>query len=159
MKNLFKFSLALFMICFMNSCNNDDDDDNSTPPTSSTTTYKATLNGSSEVPANASTATGMATLVYNNSSKVFNITVTYTGMTATNAHIHKGAVGVSGPPVFPFTSFTSPIYFTSTALDATQIADLNANLYYVNLHSTAYPDGEIRGQLIKQTTSAGGGGY
>ena len=136
----------------MNSCS-DDDDNNSSGSSSTVTTYKATLNGASEVPANSSTATGTANLVYNNSSKTFNITVTYTGMTATNAHIHKGAVGVSGPPVFPFTSFSSPIYFTSTTLDATQIIDLGSNLYYVNLHSTAYPDGEIRGQLIKQTSS------
>ena len=71
-------------------------------------------------------------------------------MTATNGHIHKGAVDASGSPVFPFASFTSPINYTSVALTAEQEADLNAGLYYVNLHSAAFPGGEIRGQLIKQ---------
>jgi hypothetical protein len=72
-------------------------------------------------------------------------------MTATASHIHKGAVGVSGDVIFGFTPpITSPISYTSVALDATQEADLNANLYYVNIHSTAFPAGEIRGQLIKQ---------
>jgi hypothetical protein len=33
-----------------------------------------------------------------------------------------------------------------------------ANQYYVNLHTTAYPDGEISGTLIKTGTSGGGGG-
>ena len=147
-----KYLLLFVSVLAFVSCS-DDDDNNSSGSSSTVTTYKATLNGASEVPANSSTATGTANLEYNSSSKTFNITVTYTGMTATNGHIHKGAVGISGPPVFPFTSFSSPIYFTSTTLDATQIIDLGSNLYYVNLHSTAYPDGEIRGQLIKQTSS------
>lgn len=113
-------------------------------------TYLATLSGASEVPSNASTATGSATLIFNSTTKIFSITVTYTGVTATNGHIHKGAAGVSGGVIFPFSSFTSPISYTSAALDATQEADLGANLYYVNIHSAAFPGGEIRGQLIKQ---------
>ena len=113
-------------------------------------TFKATLNGTSEVPANASTATGTATLTYNTTTKIFTVTVTHTIAAATNGHIHKGAMGVSGSPVFPFSSFTSPITYTSIALDATQQADLYAGLYYVNIHTAAYPGGEIRGQLIKQ---------
>ncbi len=49
-----------------------------------------------------------------------------------------------------FTSLTSPITFTTPALTATQEADLMANQMYVNLHTVAFPGGEIRGQLIKQ---------
>jgi hypothetical protein len=32
-------------------------------------------------------------------------------------------------------------------LNAEQVTDLKAGLYYVNLHSATYPNGEIRGQL------------
>ena len=114
-------------------------------------TFKATINGSSEEPVNASTATGTATLTYNKDTKIFTVVVNFSGITATGAHIHKGDMGVSGPVVFGFTSpVTSPINYTSVALDATQDADLNANMYYVNIHSAAFPGGEIRGQLIKQ---------
>ena len=113
--------------------------------------FKATLNGDSETPSNASTATGSATLTYNKDTKIFTIVVTFSGITATSAHIHKGAVGVPGGVVFGFTPpITSPINYTSVALDETQEADLYANLYYVNIHSDAYQAGEIRGQLIKQ---------
>lgn len=125
------------------SCKKDDPDPN--------VIFLATINGASEVPVNASTATGTANLTFNKDTKIFSIVTNFSGVTATNAHIHKGALGVSGGVVFGFTSpITSPINYTSVALDATQEADLNANLYYVNIHSTAFPGGEIRGQLIKQ---------
>jgi len=157
MKNLIFFCFFTLISLTINSCSKNDDSTTNTSTTSNPNiTYLATLNGSSEVPANASTATGSATLIFNNSTKIFTITVNYSGLTPTDGHVHKGDVGVSGPPVFGFPNLTSPINYTSAALDATQEADLKANLYYVNLHSAAFPGGEIRGQLIKQ---AGGNPY
>ncbi len=138
--------LAISTILFgISSCDKDDD----TPPDPNVT-FKATLTGAQEVPANASTATGDATLTFNTNTKIFTLTVTHSIASPTNGHIHKAAVGVSGGVIFPFASFTSPISYTSPALDATQEADLNAGLYYVNIHTAAFPNGEIRGQLIKQ---------
>jgi hypothetical protein len=113
--------------------------------------FKANLNGPSEAPPTSSAATGNATLTYNQTTKIFNIVTTYTGLTPTAGHIHKGDPGVAGPVVFPFNPpFTSPINYTSTPLDSIQIADLFAGRYYVNLHTAAFPNGEIRGQLVKQ---------
>ena len=122
-------------------------DDNTSNPNFS---FGATINGASEETPTGSAATGTATGTYNTSTKILNLTVTYTGLTPVAGHIHKGAVGVSGPVIFPFTSLTSPITFTSAPLDATQEADLMAGNYYVNLHTTAFPGGEIRGQLLKK---------
>lgn len=118
-------------------------------------TFQATLTGANERPTpNASTATGSATLTFNNDTKIFTITITYSGLTGgtvSGAHIHKADVTIAGPVVFPFTSLASPIVYTSTAIDAAQEADLKAGLWYVNVHSTpTYPGGEIRGQLIQQ---------
>jgi len=114
-------------------------------------TFEATLNGTSETPANSSAATGNAILTFNTETKIFTIVVFYTGLTAIASHIHKGAAGVSGGEVFGFPNpLTSPIRYTSVPLDSAQEADLNANLYYINIHSAEYPSGEIRGQLIKQ---------
>ncbi|MET0760209.1 MAG: CHRD domain-containing protein [Flavobacterium sp.] len=129
----------------MVSCDDDDD-----PVTSTTETFYATLNGTSEDPPNSSAANGTATVTFNNTTKILTAATVFNGMVVTAAHIHKGAVGASGPPVFTFTDYTSPINFTSDPLNAAQEADLKANLYYINLHSIAYPDGEIRGQLIMQ---------
>jgi hypothetical protein len=145
MKLVIKLLAAALLLCGLSVCNKDD-----TPPPNPTLTFKATLTGAQETPANASTATGSATLVFDTTTKIFTVSVTHSIATPTNGHIHKGAIGVMGGVIFPFPSFTSPISYTSPALDAAQEADLRAQLYYVNIHTAAFPGGEIRGQLIKQ---------
>jgi hypothetical protein len=146
MKRLINFLAIATLLTVGSSCSKDD-----TPaPVDPNVTYKATLTGAQEATPNSSTNTGTATLVFNTTTKIFTLTVTHTVPTPTAAHIHKGAVGVAGSVIFPFSPATSPISYTSVALDATQEADLVAGLYYVNVHSAApYGAGEIRGQLIK----------
>ncbi len=95
-----------------------------------------------------SAAQGSVTGKFNNSTKILTLQVNYLGLTPTAWHIHKGAVGVAGPVVLDLgKTFGSPFNFTTSALDATQEADLKSGLYYVNIHSAAAPNGEIRGQL------------
>lgn len=115
-----------------------------------TTIFKAELKGTSEVPANPSTATGTSTLTYNNATKTFTDVTTYTGITPTMGHIHKAAAGENGPVIFPFTELSSPITLNSSALTDEQVDALFKDSMYVNLHTEKYPGGEIRGQLIKQ---------
>ena len=146
MKQVTRILSGLIFFSVFISCKKSD----STPTPNPNVTFLATVNAASEVPANPSTATGIATLTFNTTTKIFSITVTHNIAAPTGGHIHKGAVGVSGGVIFPFATLTSPINYTSVALDAAQEADLNANLYYVNIHTAAYGGGEIRGQLIKQ---------
>jgi len=127
-----------------------------------TVTFKATLNGANEVPANASTATGTATFKYDTVTFKLSGTVTFSGMTATASHIHVGDTAVSGPVVIPLdvtAPVTSPITLEPMVLDSTQRADLMNNLYYVNVHSEAFPGGEIRGQLMPKSSWGNNGGY
>jgi len=146
MKRLLGVLMIPIILTVMISCDNDDDE-----PIDPNVIFTATLTGAQEAPdPTPSTETGNATLTFNTTTKIFTITVTHTIDAPTNGHVHKGATGVAGPPVFPFTTFTSPINFTSAPLTAAQEADLNAELYYVNIHTDAYPPGEIRGQLLKQ---------
>jgi hypothetical protein len=143
-----KTSLFLAASVFIFSCNKD----TLAPPTLDTTVnLTATLNGANEVPANSSTATGTATALYDKSSKVLTLTVSYSGMTATNMHIHKGPAGVSGNVIFPLGArpYSSATTYTTPALTLGQEDSLMNKLYYVNIHSAApYQAGEIRGQLV-----------
>ena len=162
MKNLFKIVAGLFLSLSIASCSKSDPVTPYTAAADTVVMYKATLSGTNESTPNASTAVGTGMLSFNSTTKIFTLTVTHTLATASMGHIHKGAVGVAGGVIFPLGSgtITSPISFTSPVLDATQQSDLLANLYYVNIHSTAFPGGEIRGQLLQQTSSSTSGtGY
>jgi hypothetical protein len=121
----------------------------STAGGSAGTVFVATLSGSREVPANASTATGSATVTLNAAETSITWTVTHTVASATNAHIHNGlAYTTGGVAVGLGTTFTSPITGTG-AVTPTQAADLKAGRMYVNIHSGTFPAGEIRGQLLR----------
>jgi len=145
MTRFLKITPVLLSILFFSACKKDKDN-----PAPTTVNFAATLNGANESSPNASTATGTATGTFNTTSKILTVTTTYSGIVVTVGHIHKGEIGVSGPVEFPFVITASPIVFTSSALTDSEINDLMENKYYVNLHSAAYPGGEIRGQLIKQ---------
>jgi len=140
------------MICLLviSSCDKDNDDDNN-----NTILFSGTMSGANEVPAVSSTATGSVSGSFDLNSKILTITVTYTGLSTaiTIWHVHKGAVGVSGPPVDGLnygTMGASPFTWSSGALDAAMEADLMNNLWYVNIHTVDHVGGEIRGQLSKQ---------
>jgi hypothetical protein len=139
--------IAITVVAFV-ACKKKDDP----TPVNNTVRFTSTLNGANEVPANASTATGSATASFDKVTKIITLNMTYSGFTATNMHIHKGAAGTSGGVLFGLGSapFSSPVAYTSPALNAGQEDSLTNNLYYLNIHSAAFPGGEIRGQLLKQ---------
>lgn len=118
---------------------------------SSDVAFMAMLSGAEEVPAVTTTATGMLDGVYNKDTKILTYTLTYSGMTPTAWHIHKGLKGANGGVIFGLgTTFSSPFKSATIALTAEQETDLMAGNYYVNFHSAKSPSGEIRGQLLKQ---------
>jgi|ERR1700722_4167187 hypothetical protein len=113
---------------------------------------KATLDGKSETPPNASAATGTADIDYDAASKKLTWKLTYSGLTgpATAAHFHGPAEPGknAGVAVAIPNATTSPNEGSATLTDA-QAADLLAGKYYVNVHTAANPGGEIRGQVTK----------
>ena len=123
---------------------------------SATEPFIASLKGTDETPSNYSPATGTAIFSYNFTTFILTGTITFSGIASpiTGAYIYKGTIGNTGDTIFAIVAsgpFTSPISYTSPALDSLQRIDLIAGNYYVNIHSTAYPNGEIRGQLIEQS--------
>ena len=118
------------------------------PMAPTTTNLSATINGAQQVPANNSTATGTFTGTYNGTSKQLSYTVVYQGFTPSAAHIHFGTPGNSGAVAIPFSSLTSPITGTVTLADADATKLLN-NGMYVNMHSSTFTNGEIRGDIHK----------
>ena len=114
--------------------------------------FKATLSAKSEVPPNASTATGTADIDYDPPTKKISWKLTYSGLSgpATAAHFHGPAeTGKNaGVAVAIPNAGSSPAEGSATLTDA-QAADLEAGKYYVNVHTAANPGGEIRGQVTK----------
>ncbi len=125
--------------------------------------YTATLVGTDETPPNASPATGLATVTLSSDETTITVDVNFSGLVApaTAGHIHgPAAPGVAAPVIFPFagvpnaTSGTVPEQ--SFPITAAQVADLKNGLYYVNIHSSVFPGGEIRGQLAPDPDQPGG---
>jgi hypothetical protein len=120
------------------------------PMATDTATFGAVLSSAAEVPANASTGSGMLDATLNKSTNVLSWTVTYSGLTgpATMAHFHGPAVaGANAGVALPFPSAMSPAR-GEAVLTAAQVADLMAGKWYANVHTAANPGGEIRGQVM-----------
>ncbi|MGC2235418.1 MAG: CHRD domain-containing protein [Pyrinomonadaceae bacterium] len=126
-------------------------------------TFFAYLNGTQEVPAVATNATGYARVFLNESAGMISFTVVYNNLSsAQNAsHIHTGALGVSGPVTINFgvTGGTSGTISGTAAITPAQIVLLRSHQFYVNVHSANFGGGEIRGQLgIKRPVDFDGDG-
>jgi hypothetical protein len=143
------------------------------PRTSHAQTWIATLLGSTEVPANSSTAMGFITVTL--VSHTLTISESFSGLVsnATGAHIHCCAAptttaGIAIPfPAFPTatsgtynpasfnmlnqstytSSFLTASGGTAAGAEAALVAGLNSGLAYANIHDAQFPGGEIRGTL------------
>lgn len=105
------------------------------------------LRGSNEVLANASVNTGSTSVSVNATTGAitWNTLSSIPVASATAHHIHDGVAGVNGPPVVNFNAAYSGTVIVAPALAASIIA--NPAGFYVNLHTQAFPGGELRGQL------------
>jgi hypothetical protein len=147
--------------------------DKVTAPVSKIVTFKATMNGASEVPANTTTGTGTFTATLDTATNIFTYDIVFSGLTSNvnNGHIHgPAATTVSAGTTLNFNtwpgaqfSFGLPAgtaHGVATLTAATQItAAINgdslkkllfAGLTYANIHTTQNAGGEIRGQILKQ---------
>ena len=113
---------------------------------------KAALSGTMEVPPNTSAGKGTADINYDTATKMLTWKLNYSGLSgpATAAHFHGPAEAGknAGVAVAIPNATTSPAEGSATLTDA-QASDLMGGKYYVNVHTAANPNGEIRGQVTK----------
>ena len=123
-------------------------------PTTGGTLLAATLAGANEVPGPGDPdGSGTATFRIIRGSAVicFQLNVHAITLPATAAHIHQGAAGIAGPVVVPLSApgagGTATGCVNSTRTLVAAILD-NPGGYYANVHTTDYPAGAVRGQLV-----------
>ena len=112
-------------------------------------TFAATLSGAQEVPPNPSVASGKSTIKIG-ADKTVTGAIEVMGMTPTMAHIHEAAKGANGPVIVPLAKTGEHTFAPAPGAKLTdaQYASFLAGKLYLNVHSAAYPGGEIRLQLV-----------
>jgi len=118
-------------------------------------TFEAFLNGFGENPPNGSPASGFGTVVLNAAQTQITVDESWSGLTApaTASHIHgPGGVGTNAPILFPFSGVPNAtagaIPEQTFAITPTQVGYLFSGYLYMNVHTSTFPGGEIRGQLL-----------
>ena len=129
--------------------------------------YSFNLDSMQEVPANMSSAAGSAQITVDDTLGTIEYAVVAFNLDGafTASHIHGPAMsGVNagvlsnlvtnayaapGPVMIGSFVVANSISFAGMSTDATLASAINAMpwMYYVNIHTTAYPGGEVRGQL------------
>lgn len=147
------------------------------PALASADSLKASLSGYASVPALSSTGTGRFTAEIDSMNNVITYQLTYSGLegTASQVHIHFAQTGVNGgisaflcsnlpsppagTPACPVTAGTvTGILQASSVVGpsaqgiapgefAKLVAALRAGVTYVNIHTSKFGPGELRGQI------------
>lgn len=114
-------------------------------------TYKADLTGAQEVGGGDPDGSGRAEISISDelNQVCWDLNSIRNIGTITAAHIHVGAAGTNGPPVFTLNSANEGGWRgCKSAAEWTQNRiEGNPEAFYVNVHTAEFPAGAIRGQL------------
>jgi len=117
--------------------------------------FLATLDAANEVPTGGGrTGSGLVTLTLTGTTLTLSGTFSGLSSASTLDHIHGNALpGVNAGILYsliPISTLggTSGTINGSVSISAAQIADLNAGLWYINIHTANFGGGEIRGQIL-----------
>jgi len=142
-----KKSRLLVVVALLISCSL------SIPASAATINLFASIDGNQEVPPTGSLGTGTGIMTYDDITNLLSWNITYSGLsgTPTVSHFHGPAnpgvnAGVQVDIAANSGGIASPMIGSATISDP-QEADLLAELWYINIHSTLFPGGEIRGQV------------
>ncbi len=111
-----------------------------------------TLSGDQEVPPVQTDAYGQGYVLYDSSNGALTLNTWVWNLTATAAHIHHAEAGLNGEIVVSWErsadnegAWQLP---EGTILGVNEITALQTANLYINIHTEANPDGEIRGQIL-----------
>jgi len=109
----------------------------------------ALMTGDDEVPAVTTDGRGLATLYFDGdlTKAKINITATELSGPITGVHIHEGDAGTNGGVLFPLSNEGNRVQGDVTNIPGLDLVSILNGATYVNIHTAAHPDGEIRGQL------------
>jgi CHRD domain/HYR domain len=118
-------------------------------------TFNNTYSGANENPPNASTGTGLITGVFDPNSNALFYRINFSLLLAPTvaAHFHAPAVpGTNAGVVYAHTGFPLAVqagtYSGTHTITALQETQLLAGLWYSNIHTSQFPGGEIRAQIV-----------
>lgn len=121
--------------------------------------YFSFMSPNQENPAtNAPNARGNGVISLNAAGTQALVTMNWSGLTgnATAGHVHSGRSGVNGPIVCNLSPAAvtagSVVDFLCTFSPA-QITSLKTAQFYLNVHTTANPGGEVRGQIQRRRST------
>jgi hypothetical protein len=117
------------------------------------TSFVAYLAGSNEVPHGDPNATGVARLSLKANRQLCWVVVTHNvDGKLSAAHLHAARAGTNGPVVVMLSA--APVGCTWVTRRLARSLSAHPRWYYVNVHSMPnYPDGALRGQLVKSRSS------
>jgi Cu/Zn superoxide dismutase len=112
-----------------------------------TSYFSASLDGAQEVPPNASTARGFGIVRVVEPANQVTVFLYHTLAATTASHIHLAPAGTNGGVILPLAAGPNGTYTGTGVLSAANITALKSSGCYLNVHTTAFPGGEIRGQI------------
>jgi hypothetical protein len=118
--------------------------------------YNFPINGAQEVPPVATPASGLGLVTLDTATNQLDWNINFAGLlgSETAAHFHGPATVGLNAGVQIALPVGSPKIGNQILTDP-QEADVLAGLWYVNIHSTQFPGGEIRGQVTPEPATLG----
>ncbi len=125
--------------------------------------FVADIDAMQSVPATNSTAMGSGIVTYDRDRRNLHYMITVSGLSgAINAaHLHKGIKGENGGVVYELNFMNNAAFgywtnMNTPAFNNTQSITFRRNdSVYVNFHTTNFPNGEVRGQFIRNYRNNG----
>ena len=129
------------------------------------------MSGAQETPAVPTSALGTMDVFYTKETRILTYTVNWSGLTDSVSLMHIHGLAPTGFPagvvqsivaasnsIFPQKTLGKYTFYKSGKISGTLLADgvvvkeqdLLNGVYYMNIHTPAYPSGEIRAQIIFQ---------